>query len=148
MQIQNRYTHAWSERLHLFHLGFLESPAWEVIWDDDSDFNEELERSAMTVWQGPAGHTIQHVSGFCSKGEAVLVVTLTSGKIFSLHSFFKERRRFASTLECTITLRENFNRESTPIRSWRADADTFASLYEGAGSLWETVWHWTETRIR
>lgn len=140
----SKYSEEWLQQLQLFHLGLLESPSFQLVWDDDSPFSEEDFRANCTVWRGPRGERIVKATGIASTYDCNLTVHLDTHKIFSFNLFSDSHRRFNSV---KIFLRE-FTIESNPIRSWAPDQEQLSILLEGTGSIWDAVWYWTETRKR
>ena len=125
----NKYSQEWLEQLQLLHLGLLEEPVFELMWDDDSQFSEHEFRQNCTFWRGPRGERIVKATGIASSHECALVVYLDSDKIFSFNLHSDTRRQFN---EAKIFLRE-FYIESDPIRRWRPDQEQLAILLEGMG---------------
>lgn len=140
----SKYSEEWLQQLQLFHLGLLEQPSFELIWDDDSPFSEQDFRANCTVWRGPRGERIIKATGIASFNDSNLTVYLDTNKIFSFNLYSDRFRQFNSV---KIFLRE-FDIDSKPIRSWSPDQEQLSILIEGTGSIWDAVWHWTETRQR
>ena len=140
----NKYSQEWLEQLQLLHLGLLEEPVFDLIWDDNSQFSEHDFRQNCIFWRGPRGERIVKATGIASSHECALVVYLDSDKIFSFNLYSDTRRQFN---EAKIFLRE-FDIDTDPIRRWRPDQEQLAILLEGTGSVWDAIWHWTETRQR
>ncbi len=140
----NKYSNEWLEQLQLLHLGLLEEPTWDFLWDDDSCFSEQEFKLNCTAWIGPNDQRIRKVTGIASRHECQLTVELDTKKFFSFKLAAPQFRQMERVI---INLRE-FDIDSNIIRTWRPDSDEFWTLFEGNSSVWDTVWHWTETRDR
>ena len=140
----NKYSQEWLEQLQLLHLGLLEEPTFEFTWDDDSPFSEHEFRQNCIFWRGPRGERIVKATGIASSHDCNLIVYLDTNKIFSFSLYSDRFRQFNSV---KIFLRE-FDIDTKPIRSWSPDQEQLSILIEGTGSIWDAIWHWTETRQR
>ena len=114
------------------------------MWDDDSCFSEQEFKLNCTAWVGPNDQRIRKVTGIASRHECQLTVELDTKKFFSFKLAAPQFRQMERVI---INLRE-FDIDTNIIRTWRPDSDEFWTLFEGNGSVWDTVWHWTETRDR